>query len=141
MSAKLDAIADAVADELNGAGLSLPFTASRPAVNRNDLKDFATLVVTVDGDGERSAVYSRKEDRHEYDVLIAVRKQVAFDKAAIDPLAALVDEIASHMKRLEFHDLEVSRTATEVVPYAADQLMERKLFASFVRVTFEGIFA
>lgn len=140
MSARLDAIADAVAAELNGAGLSLPFTATRPAVNRNDLKDFASLVVTVDGDGERSTVYSRKEDRHEYDVLVAVRKQVAFDKAAIDPLAALVDEIAAHVKRLEFADLEVSRTATEVVPYSAEQLMERKLFASFVRVTFEGIF-
>ena len=93
-------IAQAVVDHLNDQSFSMPVTARRVALPEFDLADMQELHVTVAPRQVESAVLDRGRDVHDVQIDVAVQKKVAsVGNEAIDPLLALVREMADALNR------------------------------------------
>ena len=132
-------IADAVAVDLNAGSFSLPFTAVRRYVPRFNLQEMETLRVSVVPKGLTITTASRKEDQHEVRVDIGVQKKFdQGDNAELDPLMALVEEIADFFRSSRLDTTPPATcVAVENAPiYAQEHFAERRLFTSVVTLTF-----
>jgi len=132
-------IADEVVAELNGTAFSMPFTAKRAYVPRFDLKDMATLRVTVVPKGLDISTASRSGHRHDYRIDIGVqRKFEGEEPSELDPLMDLVEEIADHFRGAVLEtDPEAACIGVENGPiYAQEHMREDRLFTSILTLTF-----
>jgi hypothetical protein len=131
-------IADAVVQELNEGSWSLPLTAERHYRPIFDLKDMATLHVTVVPKGVTVERADRSRSQFEYQVDVAVQKKFEKgDAAELDPLVGLVEEIAEHFRagRLASYP-EAACTKTEHAPiYAPEHMDELRQFTSVLTLT------
>ena len=132
-------IADAVVQELNAGSWSLPLSAERHYRPLFDLADMAALHVTVVPKGvvvER-ADWSRSQ--FDYQVDVAVQKKVAaVDNATLDPLTALVQEVADFLRGRRLAALPAAMcVAVRNEPiYAPEHLDELRQFTSVLTFTY-----
>lgn len=94
-------IADALTASLNGGSFSQSFTAVRTWLVKYDLTELATLRVAVAPRGETWELLDRGRDKQTHTIDVGILKQV--DPAVntqVDPLAALLGEIAEHCRQL-----------------------------------------
>jgi len=132
------AIADAVVAELNGGSFSQSFTAERNYLPLYDLKQLKTLRVTVVPSGTAIETKARKTAQHDVEIDVAVQQKLAAtDNTELDPLLALVEEIADHFrfKRLASPDAVWIKTENEPV-YAQEHLDQYRVFTSLLTLTF-----
>lgn len=146
MSAQIIAIADAVVAELNGAGLSLPFTATRAYAPSNESKDLGTLEVTVVPNEWNPEPLTRGETDNQYIIHIGIQKRIGPGlmsntdiNTACDPLMLLVQDIVDLFQR---GNLAVGGIAAEMVTtnrpiYSPEHIREHRVFTSVVQLTFK----
>jgi len=135
----LIAVADAVVADLNAAAFSQAFTAVRYYRPVFDLAAMDALHVSVVPKAMTSEVLSRSRTQDEYQVDVAVQRKVAAE-ADLDPLLALVEEIADHVrfKRLTLAgggEAVWMRTENQPV-YAPEHLDELRQFTSVLTLAF-----
>jgi len=132
-------IADAVAASLNSGSFSLPFTAERHYRPVLDLPQLQALHVTVVPQGTTIETAGRSHNQHDCRIDIAVQKKFEKEEPAeLDPLMALVEEIADHfrLRRLDGF-AEAAWIKTENVPiYAVEHLEQHRVFTSVLTLTF-----
>jgi len=135
-------IADAVVQELNGHTFSQALTAVRHYRPIFDLAQMQDLHVTVVPKGLAIERLDRSRNQHDVQVDIAVQKKCqAADNAELDPLMALVEEIADffRLRRLTAWP-EAVWIRTENVPiYAPEHLDELRQFTSVLTLTFRVV--
>jgi len=138
VSAIID-IAEAVKESLNAAAFSQPFTAERRYQPLFELAEMKDLHVTVVPGGVTGVTLGRGRAQHDYRIDVAVQKKFKKgDAAELDPLMALVEEIAEHFrfKRLEGCP-EAVWVKTENAPvYAQEHMAEMRQFTSVITLTF-----
>ena len=142
-------VAQAVADALNGHEFSVPFTAERVALPEFDLAEMQELHMTVVPRQVDSEVLDRGRNTHDVKVDVAVQKKVAsVANEEIDPLLALVQEIADFLNRRNL-DLSPGPAGqaggavwkkTENSPvYSPEHLREMRQFTSVLTVTYRVV--
>jgi hypothetical protein len=135
-------IADAVVEALNAGTFSWTFTARRDYLPIYELEDVKDLRVTVVPKGVAIQSSGRNSNQHDVEIDVAVQKKLAKVEAAeIDPLIALVEEIADHFrfKRLISYTSAVwIKTENEPV-YAPEHLDQFRVFTSILTLTFRVI--
>ena len=135
-------IADAVVTELNAGTFSQEFTAARLYRPEFDLKDMATLHVTVVPKGVETVTVSRSVVQYDITVDVAVQKKLESESNdEIDPLMNLVEEIATffRLRRLaECPNASWLRTENEPV-YSPGHLEELRQFTSVLTLTFRVV--
>jgi hypothetical protein len=135
-------IAAAVVAELNAATFSQPVTAERSYFPQFDLPEMKTLHVTVVPKEVASGVSDRSRKQGEYSVDIAVQKKLSSDdNADIDPLVALVEEIADHFhaRRLAAYPNAVWLKTEQIVLYAPDHMADLRQFTSVLTLTYRVV--
>ena len=134
-------IAQAVADLLNAHEFSAPFNAERVALPEFDLADMQDLHVTVVPRQVESAVLDRGSDSHDVKVDVAVQRKVAsVANEEIDPLMALVREIADYLNRRPLPSVGAIWRKTENAPvYSPEHLREMRQFTSVLTVTYRVV--
>jgi len=91
-------LADAVVAELNAHAFSQSFAAVRSWAPRFDLKNLTGLHVTVAHSGVTSLRADRDTVEDEHTIEIGVQQKLAsIEPAAVDPLAALLEEIKAFL--------------------------------------------
>lgn len=134
-------IADAVVVDLNAGSFSQAFNAERHYLPVFDLDDIKDLRVTVVPKGIAIEATGRNSNQHDVEIDVAVQKKlVKTDATAIDPLMALVEEIADRFrfKRFTSPDAVWIRTQNEPV-YAQEHLDQFRVFTSLLTLTFRII--
>lgn len=130
-------IAQAVTDELNAGSFSMAFTAERKAAPIVKLSEMDSLHVTVVPREVESAALDRTRDSHEVKVDVAIQKRVAsLENDAIDPLMALVREIADLLNRRNLGDALWKKTENKPV-YSPEHLREMRQFTSVLTLTYQ----
>ena len=130
-------IAEAVTDELNGGSFSMAFTAERKAVPMAKLSEMDSLHVTVVPREVESAALDRTRDSHDVKVDVAIQKRVAsLENDAVDPLMALVQEIADFLNRRNVGGALWKKTENKPV-YSPEHLREMKQFTSVLTLTYQ----
>ena len=130
-------IAQAVTDELNAGSFSLGFTAQRKAVPMAKLSEMDSLHVTVVPREIESAALDRTRDSHDVKIDIAIQQRVAsLENDAVDPLMALVREIADFLNRRNVGDAAWKKTENKPV-YSPEHLREMKQFTSVLTLTYQ----
>lgn len=133
-------IAEAVTEELNATEFSLPFIAARYRVLSWTPEDLAELRVAVFPSSYASQHASRRHTERRVTVEIAVQKHLrSVDSAAVDPLADLAEEIASHFEafpRLAGCCKAVLDTVENDPPYYMAHLNQKSVFTSVITLTF-----
>lgn len=131
-------LADALVDDLNAnVAFAQEFTARRAYLPLRDLKDFATLQVTVLLKSTSTKPIDRKSDQRDVELVVAVQRKVNPDDLdAVDNLIALVEQIAAHVNRGRLADQAV-HTGTVIDPLVAqDHLLEQRIFTSILTFTY-----
>jgi len=129
-------VAQAVTDALNGQTFSMPFTAHRLALPIFTLEEMQTLHVTVVPREVASSPLDRARDEDEVKVDVAVQKKVAAAAVEeVDPLLALIQEIADFLNRRAMGDAVWKKTENKPV-YAPEHLREKQQFTSVLTVTY-----
>jgi hypothetical protein len=133
-------IADSVTAQLNAADLSQPIDAERLYVPNFDLEDMKELRVSVVPREVQFLPMDRSQSRYHGKIDIAVQKKFKDgDNAEIDPLVALVEEIADvfRMKRLD--SLVAARCihVENSVLYSTEHWEQLRQFTSLLTLTFE----
>jgi len=132
-------IADAVVAELSGGAFSQSFTPERRVLPEHELADLKDLRVTVVPRSVEITGASRTLSQHDVRIDIGIQKKLGKNlDAEVASLLGLVDEIAEFLKRRPLQAAPYAawvRTANEPV-YAADHLVERRLFTSVLSVTY-----
>jgi hypothetical protein len=137
MSVVVD-IADKVVEELNAGSFSQPFTAERAYLPCYALEDVKDLRVTVVPKAVDIQAATRTSNQQDIEIDVAVQQKLtAADNAEIDPLLALVEELADHFrfKRFASPDAVWIRTRNEPV-YAQEHLDRFRVFTSLLTLTF-----
>lgn len=135
-------IADAVAAEINGGTYSQPVEAQREYLPVFDLADMQTLHVTVVPKGVTTLPGGRAHHQHDYAIDVAVQQKLEqCTNEEIDPLMALVDEIADafRFKRLASYPNAMWLKTENDPVYAQDHLQELRQFTSVLTFTFRLI--
>ena len=127
-------IAEAVKDELNTGQFSQSFTAVRAYQPTYDLKDMATLRVTVVPQGLSQSMVSRGQYQFEYVVDVGVMKKVA-DDSDCDSLMTLVEEIGDHFAGLAVEGAVCVDVSNEPI-FDPDHLLQQRQFTSVLHLTF-----
>ncbi len=132
-------IADAVVASLNAGSFGQEFTAERHYRPVFDLPEMGTLHVTVVPQG--MAIETAGRGRSQYDCRIDIAIQKKFengDSAELDPLMALVEQIADHFRFKRLEGLpEAMWVKTENTPiYAAEHMEQNRVFTSVLTVTY-----
>lgn len=144
MSALVVDIAEAVKDALNDAQLlsvspfSQSFTAERKALPLFKLDDMDTLHVTVVPRELEISLETRAKDTHEVKVDVAIQQQVdSIETTDVDPLLALVQEIADYLNRKAMSGAHWLKTENKPI-YAPDHLHEKNQFTSVLTLTYRA---
>ena len=134
-------IAQAVADLLNGHEFSTPFEAERVSLPEFDLADMQDLHVTVVPRQVESTTLDRGRDNHDAKVDVAIQKKVAsLGNEEIDPLMALVREVADYLNRRPLAAVGAVWRKTENAPvYSPEHLREMRQFTSVLTVTYRVV--
>ena len=134
-------IAQAVADLLNGHAFSTPFEVERVALPEFDLADMQDLHVTVVPRQAESTTLDRGRDNHDVKVDVAVQKKVAsVANEEIDPLMALVREVADYLNRRPLSAVGAAWRKMENAPvYSPEHLREMRQFTSVLTVTYQVV--
>ncbi len=135
-------IADAVVQELNAGSFSQSFTAERNYLPVYELEDIKNLRVTVVPKGMAVQSTGRNSTQHDAAIDIAVQKKLdALDNSTLDPLLALVDEIADRFrfKRLDSYPNAIWVNTQNQPVYAPEHLDQLRLFTSVLTLTFRVI--
>ncbi len=135
-------IADAVAAELNAGSFSQAFTAERRYRPVFDLPEMGTLHVTVVPQGMTIETAGRGRNQQDYRIDIAIQKKFENgDAAELDPLMALVEQIADHFRFRRLEGLpEAVWVKTENAPiYAAEHMEQNRVFTSVLTLTFRVV--
>ena len=132
-------IADAVVAELNGHTFSQSLVAVRYYRPVFDLGEMRTLHVSVVPKGV--TIERADRSRNQYDFAIDVAVQKKFEKgdaAELDPLMALVEEVADffRLRRLAAYPDAVWVRTDNVPVYAPEHLEEFRQFTSVLSLTF-----
>lgn len=132
-------VAQAVADALNGQEFSVPFTTERVAIPEFDLAAMQELHVTVVPRQVDSEVLDRGRDAHDVKVDVAVQKKVAsIANEEIDPLLALVQEVADFLNRRNLDNAVWKKTENNPV-YSPEHLREMRQFTSVLTITYRVV--
>lgn len=132
-------VAEAVTNALNEQTFSMPFTAERAALPTFTLEEMQTLHVTVVPREVASSILDRARDEDEVKVDVAVQKKVASAAVEeVDPLLALVQEIADFLNRRDMGDATWRKTENKPV-YAPEHLREKQQFTSVLTVTYRVV--
>ena len=135
-------IADAVVAELNGGTFSQTFTAKRYYRPVFDLAEMATLHVSVVPRGVTIERADRSRNQHDVQIDVAVQKKFSTgDAAELDPLMALVEEVADffRMRRLSTYPDAVWVKTENVPVYAQEHMEEFRQFTSVLTLTFRVV--
>jgi len=138
MSLVID-IADAVADELNAGTFSQTFIAERLYRPDFELAEMKTLHVSVVPKGIATSALSRGQNLYDVSIDVAIQKKLAAEnEAEIDPLMALVEELADffRLRRLTAVPAAVWLKTENLPVYAMEHLEQKKLFTSVLTFTF-----
>lgn len=132
-------ITQAVTNELNTAEFSVPFQAERHYQPVYELSQMQSLHVTVVPRGIVSSVLDRSRLQHEVQIDIAVQKKFTYGSVEeLDPLMALVQEIADHFQRRQLAGTGAVWVKTENKPiYAQEHMQELRQFTSVLTLTFQ----
>ena len=96
-----------------------------------------SLHVTVVPRAIESTSLDRARDTHEMKIDVAIQQRVAsLGNEAIDPLMALVQEIAGFLTRRHLGEAQWKKTENKPV-YAPEHLHEMKQFTSVLTVTYQ----
>ena len=144
-------IADAVVADLNAGSFGQPFTAERHYLPVFELDDIKNLRVTVVPKAVAIQATGRNSNQHDVAIDVAVQKKLTktgtagtgsagIDPTEIDPLMALVEELADHFrfKRFTSPDAVWIRTQNEPV-FAPEHLDQFRVFTSLLTLTFRVI--
>jgi hypothetical protein len=132
-------IADMVVEELLMTTFCLAFEPDRAYRPQYTLAEMKTLHVTVVPKALSLHGLSRSSDIHEYQIDIAVQQKLANESVEeIDPLMALVEQIANHFRKTRLEAMpEAVCTAVENLPvYALEHLENLRQFTSVLTLTF-----
>jgi hypothetical protein len=135
-------IASAVETEFNAApaGTFEPtFTAQRAYLPQYELKDMADLHVTIVPKGVVVQSASRAVSQYDYRIDVAVQKKLAVaDPAEIDPLMALVEQIADffRQRRLAAFPSAAWVRTEHTHLYAQEHMSDLRQFTSVLTLTF-----
>ncbi len=135
-------IADAVAAELNAGSFGQEFTAERHYRPVFDLPEMGTLHVTVVPQGMTIETAGRGRSQHDCRIDIAVQKKFENgDADELDPLMALVEQIADHFRFKRLEGLpDAVWVKTENAPiYAAEHMEQNRVFTSVLTLTFRVV--
>lgn len=134
-------IADAVVSELNSASFSHEFQAERQYLPIYDLADVKDLRVTVVPRGMNIEPVTRSDAQHDVEIDVAVQQKLAkTDAATIDPLMALVEEIADRFRFLRFDAPPAAWIETRNEPvYAQEHLDRFRVFTSVLTFVFRVV--
>ena len=135
-------IADAVVQELNAGTFSTPLEAKRHYRPIFDLAEMQDLHVTVVPKGLAVERLDRSRNQHDVAIDIAVQKKCqTADNAELDPLMALVEEIADffRLRRLTACPGAVWIRTENVPIYAPEHLDELRQFTSVLTLTFRVV--
>lgn len=146
MAAVIVSIADAVVAALNGATLSLPFTATRVYVPVHSITDLKCLTVSVVPATLEGALLNRSgRNLFDYQIHVGIQKTIgsgtmtdAEINAAADPLMLLAEEVGDLFdgKLLESTPAARCIDVKNAPIFAPDHLDEKRLFTSLVTLTF-----
>ncbi|OQB80320.1 MAG: hypothetical protein BWX88_04607 [Planctomycetes bacterium ADurb.Bin126] len=136
-------ITDAVVGALNGHAFSQPFTADRCYVPAFDLKDMKDLHVTVVPRGLEMTTASRSLLQDDVQIDVAVQKKLpadaSGDKAAIDVLMGLVQEIADFVRATgRFGDMVWVKTENKPI-YSPEHLEQLRQFTAVLTLTLRAM--
>jgi len=132
-------VAQAVTDELNGESFSQAFTATRQYLPVFDLQEMAALHVTVVPKSVETTSFDRGRYVHDITVDVAVQKKLTGDDTTdVDPLMALVQEIAEHFQEARLlAAVQAVLVRVENAPvYAQEHMHEKRQFTSLLSFTF-----
>ncbi len=135
-------IADAVVAELNAATFSQAVTAERHYLPQFELPEMKTLHVTVVPKGIALGSSDRARGQGDYSVDVAVQKKFETgDNAELDPLTALVEEIADHFRgrRLASYPNAAWLKTEQAVLYAPEHIDELRQFTSVLTLTYRVV--
>lgn len=137
----ITSIADAVTDRLNAGSFSQSFTAERHYQPQFDLAELETLKVSVVPRSLTVSGSSRRQSQYDALVDIGVQKRLSADgdeKAQVDALLDLVEEIADHLRFERLPGLPeavwVGLAHEPVV--AAEHLEQHRQFTSLLTATY-----
>ncbi len=142
MASELLKVADAVVSELNGAALSMAFTAARHYQPSFDLCEMKELHVSVVPKGIEVSQAGRNTGSFDYKIDIGVQRKYAEESAAeLDPLMALVEEIAELFRFKRLARLpEAAWIKTEhACVFAQEHMRELRQFTSVLTLTFRVV--
>jgi len=139
-------IADAVVTEMNGHAFSEAFTAARFYRPLFDLKDMATLHVSVVPKAWSAEQSMRGGNQEEHQIDVGVQQKVADDpgppavsmQAKMDALMTLVQEIGDffRLRRLTTYQAAACVKVENTPVFAPDHLQEYRQFTSVLTLTF-----
>ena len=131
-------IADAVVTELNGASLSMPFTAARAYLPQFDLVEMVDLHVTVVPRTTTRVFVTREKTQREYVIHVGVQQKLqSLALAEPDGLMDLVEEIADLFHGNTLTDPECVCMSAETAPtYVPEHMDEMRQFTGVVALTF-----
>jgi len=135
-------IADAVVAELNAGTFSQAFEAKRyyrPVFDLAEMKDLHVSVVPRGVTIERA---DRSRNQHDVQIDVAVQQKFqSGDAAELDPLMALVEEIADffRLRRLAAYPDAVWVKTENVPVYAQEHIEEFRQFTSVLTLTFRVV--
>jgi hypothetical protein len=142
MISNLLAISDAAVATINGAFLGQPLNAERLFLPQFELQEMNVLrVVVVPKDEERRQI-TRASKQAAYRVDVGVLKKLtSVDAAEIDPLCALVAQIAALFdgKRLAALPDAICTVAKTEPVYSTEHLDQLRQFTSVVVLTFKVV--
>ena len=139
MPSKLVQLADAVVAALNAGKFSLAFTAQRLYRPFFDLPDMSTLHVTVVPDSVVLTQHTRTTMANETKVDVAVQKKYKTEDAAeLDPLVALVEEIAEMFAQNRvLAELGAVLLKVEHAPvYSPEHMQDKRMLTSIITLTY-----
>jgi hypothetical protein len=132
-------LAEAVVASLNAGVFSRPFTAERAYLPIFDLGQMVDLHVTVVAAGRTVQPASRDLLQVDHRIEIAVQQKLTGEGTSqCDPLLALVEEIADHLRSSHLPgQSEAAWVGTEHAPLVApEHLNELRQFTSVLAVTY-----
>lgn len=140
MGSRIIDIADAVVEAMNAGTFSQAFTAVRAYLPQFDLKEMATLHVTVVPKSVASEMASRSAYQSDYQIDLAVQQRLASaDESLLDPFMALVQEIADFWRfrgiRAAGRDFACVKVANDPI-YSPEHLAQMQQFTSVLTLTF-----
>lgn len=137
-------IADAVAAEINAAGILPGVTAQRRVLPAFELEQLAELKVTVVPRGVQITGSTRSTSQYDATVDIGVQQKLApgsDEETEVAGLSTLVDQIADYLRQRPLATAPtVSWVSTTNDPvYAPQHLLEKRVFTSVLSVTYRTI--